>query len=312
MTQEAQNKQDNTALQQPKFHIEACPLCGSTEFAKERTCTDFYASGEQFDVCRCSKCGFIFTQDAPDESVVGPYYETKDYISLSDTNEGVMNKVYHAVRNHMLKRKSRLVQQAAGMEKGTILDIGTGTGYFLHTMQQAGWQVEGIEKSAEGRKFSKEHFGLDIHDNDYLSKTDTASKDVITLWHVMEHLQQLNESWQHIARTLKPGGTLVVAVPNCGSADADHYQDYWAAYDTPRHLWHFQPDTMKAFGEKHGFELQKIHPMPFDAFYVSMLSEKYRGKSATFLRGAWQGLLCYFKALGKPQRSSSVIYVFRK
>ena len=139
-----------------------------------------------------------------------------------------------------------------------------------------------------------------------------ASFDVITLWHVMEHLEHLNEMWETLHRILKDKGMLIVAVPNPESYDARKYKEWWAAYDVPRHLWHFSPSVMQRFGDKHGFVLEKEHPMPFDAFYVSMLTEKYKSNELSFVKGLWTGTLAWFSALGNKERSSSLIYVFRK
>lgn len=305
-------KTSQTEPSYPKHHVDTCPVCDGNDFKPQGLFTDYYATGEQFAVAQCRQCGFTFTQDAPDETAIAPYYATQDYISLSDTNKGLMNKVYHAVRRYQLRRKRRLVECESGKTAGSLLDIGTGTGYFLNAMKQAGWNVAGVEKSAEGREFAQQHFSLDIASDITLRSLPDAAFDVVTLWHVMEHLQPINTAWEHIARVLKSDGTLIVAVPNCSSADAAHYGRDWAAWDVPRHLWHFTPETMKALAERHGFSLDKLKPMPFDAFYISMMSERYRGKSLSFLRGMWRGLLCYFKAMGAPGRSSSVIYILRR
>lgn len=276
------------------------------------TCTDHYASGEVFRLFRCEDCGFLFTQDAPVEAEIGRYYETPDYISHSDTHRGLMNRVYHVVRRYMLSRKAALVKRTAGMSRGSLLDIGTGTGYFANEMQTRGWEVKAIEKNAGARAFAHEHFQLEVDAEEALNEYADASFDVITLWHVMEHLEHLNETWERLAALLKADGVLIVAVPNAVSYDAAKYREWWAAYDVPRHLWHFSPSTMQQFGAKHGFKLAEQHPMPFDAFYVSMLTERYKGSRLPFLRGLWTGEKAWFSSLAKKGRSSSMIYVFRK
>lgn len=295
-----------------RLNINTCPLCGGKHLGHAITCTDHYASGEQFSLYRCNSCGFIFTQGAPVEAEIGRYYETPDYISHSDTHKGLMNRVYHWVRRYMLARKARLVKRTSGLKTGSLLDIGTGTGYFSDAMKDRGWQVSAIEKNAGARAFAKEHFDLDVEDDGALATYPAASFDAITLWHVMEHLEHLNETWERLAELLKDGGVLIVAVPNVVSYDAGKYREWWAAYDVPRHLWHFSPSTMQQFGSKHGFKLAEQHPMPFDAFYVSMLTEKYKGSRLAFLKGMWTGLWAWFSSLPKKGRSSSMIYVFRK
>lgn len=295
-----------------KFTIKACPLCGGTHLERALTCVDHYASGEMFHLCRCEDCGFLFTQDFPVEAEIGRYYETPDYISHSDTRKGAMNSVYHWVRNYMLGRKARLVTHEAHRKEGRLLDIGTGTGYFADTMQRRGWQVDAVEKNPGARAFAKEHFNLDVKPDTALGDFAPGSFDVITLWHVMEHLESLNEMWETLHSLLTDKGVLIIAVPNCSSFDAKKYGAYWAAYDVPRHLWHFTPGTMQQFGAKHGFIMKERHPMPFDAFYVSMLTEKHMRHSCTFLRGMITGTLAWLSALVKKERSSSMIYVFRK
>ena len=295
-----------------RLKIDTCPLCGGQQLEHALTCTDFYASGEKFEVVRCAHCGFLMTQNVPIEAEIGKYYETPDYISHSDTQKGLMNRVYHWVRQYMLSQKARLVKQASKLSKGVLLDYGTGTGYFANTMVRKGWTVNAIEKSPQARMFAKEHFNLNVDAETALPNYQAEKFDVVTLWHVMEHLEHLNEMWDTLYRILKERGVLIIAVPNPSSYDAKKYKEWWAAYDVPRHLWHFSPSTMQQFGAKHGFILEAEHPMPFDAFYVSMLTEKYKGNSLSFIKGLWTGTCAWFNSLGKKERSSSMIYVFRK
>ena len=179
-------------------------------------------------------------------------------------------------------------------------------------MVRRGWKVEAVEKSPQAREFAKLHFDLDVKPESALKEFAPGSFDVITLWHVMEHLEHLGEVWQRLHELLTEKGVLIVAVPNCSSYDAQRYGEYWAAYDVPRHLWHFTPGTIQQLASRHGFIMAARHPMPFDAFYVSMLSEKHRGSSCSFLKGMYAGTLAWFNALGRKERSSSMIYVFRK
>lgn len=295
-----------------KLTINACPLCGGTHLKRVMTCTDFYASGEQFDVLSCEDCGFTFTQGVPVEAEIGRYYETPDYISHSDTKKGAMNALYHQVRKYMLGKKARLIVKESHRKSGRLLDIGTGTGYFAATMAQRGWKVEAIEKNEQARLFAKEHFGLEVKSEAALQEFQAGSFDVITLWHVMEHLEHLDRTWERLYELLSDRGILIVAVPNCSSYDAEKYGEYWAAYDVPRHLWHFTPVTIQQFASKHGFIMAARHPMPFDAFYVSILSEKHRKSSLPFIQGICTGAMAWFSALGRKERSSSMIYVFRK
>ena len=295
-----------------RLNIDTCPLCGEQQLEHALTCTDHYASGEKFEVVRCVHCGFLMTQNAPMEAEIGKYYETPEYISHSDTQKGLTNRVYHWVRKFMLSRKVALVKRASKLSIGTLLDYGTGTGYFANAMEQKKWIVKSIEKSPQARAFAKERFGLSVDDETKLSNYQQNTFDVVTLWHVMEHLEHLNETWETLHRILKDKGVLIVAVPNPDSYDAKKYGEWWAAYDVPRHLWHFSPSVMQQFGAKHAFVLEERYPMPFDAFYVSMLTEKYKKNSLAFLKGLWTGIWAWFSTLDKKERSSSMIYVFRK
>lgn len=295
-----------------KLNYTSCPLCGRTRIHPAMSCKDYYATKEAFRLFRCDDCGFLFTQDAPVETEIDRYYESPDYISHSDTNKGVINKIYHSVRLLMLQRKARLVMRESGLKNGSLLDIGTGTGYFPHVMQQKGWRVEAIEKNVGAREFGIKNFGLSIQDDKALMNMTADSYDVVTLWHVMEHLQNLHETWDKLKEILKPNGVLIVAVPNDASYDAKIYGHEWAAYDVPRHLWHFEPKTMKALGEHHGFQQTAFYAMPFDAYYVSILSEKHLEHSGAFIRGMWNGLRAYLHAASNKEVSSSIIYIFRK
>lgn len=295
-----------------KINITTCPICGGKRLERALTCVDHCVSNELFYLCRCQDCGFLFTQHFPSEDEIGHYYETPNYISHTDTRKGLVNRLYHRVRRRMLKRKARLVEDASHRTEGRLLDIGTGTGYFADTMQRRGWQVEATEKNADARHFAHEHFGLQIKPDTALTDFSSNSFDVITLWHVMEHLEHLNDTWRLLFRLLSERGTLIVAVPNHTSYDANRYGAYWAAYDVPRHLWHFSPATIQRLAAKHGFILAARHPMPFDAFYISILSERYMRHKGAFMRGMLSGLLTWFNTLVRKDHSSSLIYIFRK
>lgn len=296
----------------PKFNVQQCPVCDNNNFLPFITSTDFFVTGEKFNLKKCTSCGFIVTENIEDEANIGRYYQSEEYISHSNTSKGLVNAVYHRVRNYMLKRKRRLVEKATGMRIGSLLDVGTGTGYFINEMNHFGWKVTGIEKSVDARKFAEKEFDLKIQQPDELFKIHKNSFHVITLWHVLEHIQKLEDNLISFSQLLKPEGKLIIAVPNPTSYDAKHYREYWAAYDVPRHIWHFGPEQMKRFGEKHGFKLIRTAPMPFDSFYVSMLSERYKKSKAAFIKGMFHGKISWLKSLINTKRCSSIIYVFEK
>lgn len=289
-----------------------CPLCKSKAIAKRFSCKDHFATGEMFDIFQCNECEFVFTQNIPDEKEIAPYYSSPAYISHSNTKKGVVNKLYHIVRSIMLRRKVSLVKKLTFLQNGRIVDYGAGTGYFARAMQKKGWNVTAIEKSKQAREFSKEQFGFELLPEEALKDIESNTVDVVTLWHVMEHIQQIDDFWEELNRILEDTGIAIIAVPNCTSYDAENYGEHWAAYDVPRHLWHFSPSTIMRLGEKHGFILERQYPMLFDGFYISLLSEGYKGRCLKTLRGFWNGFLGLCATLDKCSASSSIIYVFRK
>ena len=213
----------------------------------------------------------------------------------------------------MLGRKARLVLREAHRKEGSLLDLGTGTGYFADVMQRRGWQVEAVEKSAQARAFAKEHFNLDVKPHTALKDFAPGSFDVITLWHVMEHLEPLNETWETLHSLLtEKGGADCSCAQLFLLTTAKKYGAYWAAYDVPRHLWHFTPGTIQQSVPSMASSWQSGIPCRSMPSYVSMLTEKHMRHSCTFLRGMVTGTLAWFSALVKKERSSSMIYVFRK
>jgi 2-polyprenyl-3-methyl-5-hydroxy-6-metoxy-1,4-benzoquinol methylase len=293
-------------------HYSVCPLCSAEKISKYFRCIDHFISGEEFDIYKCSSCGFEFTQDVPGESEIGRYYESTDYISHTDTSEGFSNKLYHVVRSVMLRRKKAIITKVTGLKKGMLLDIGSGTGHFAGKMKEAGWLVKGIEINNKARDFSISHFGLDVGEPEELQGLETGSFDCITLWHVLEHFHDPFKSAFEIFRILKPGGCAVIALPNALSSDSNYFRENWAARDVPRHLWHFTPSTFKLFSEKTGLKPEKIMNLPFDIFYISVLSEKYRGSKWPFLTGIIRAIPFTITSLFQIKKSSSLIYILRK
>jgi 2-polyprenyl-3-methyl-5-hydroxy-6-metoxy-1,4-benzoquinol methylase len=290
-----------------------CVLCGSTQWKHQFLCTDYTVSREQFRISICASCGAGQTLQAPPPESIGAYYQSDDYISHSDTREGLFNRAYHLSRSFMLGRKASLIRQISGLKTGQLLDIGCGTGYFLDTMQRKGWQVHGIEADAGARQFAQKRFGLEVQPAEALTSLPNETFQVISMWHVLEHLHDLHGYMAHIRRVLTDSGLLVIAVPNHLSSDALHYGSYWAGWDVPRHLWHFTPNSMQVLAEKSGFTLMDTRTMPLDPFYVSLLSERYKhngqGKPLSAL---WQGLRSMLRGFADSRQSSSVIYLMLK
>jgi ubiquinone/menaquinone biosynthesis C-methylase UbiE len=293
-------------------HHTSCPLCSSEKTGLLFTCNDYFISKTNFAVFKCSECDFLFTQDYPEEADIARFYESDDYISHSDTSQGLSNKLYRIARSIMLAKKRNLIRNITGLRTGVILDIGSGTGYFANAMKKAGWNSEGIEINEKARNFSKSHFGLEVNSPDHLPDFKGESFDCITLWHVLEHFHDPFHYISDIFRLLKPGAFCVIALPNSSSYDAKYYKHFWAAWDVPRHLWHFNPSTFRLFSEKSGFRLESIRVLPLDVFYISLLSEKYKGSRSPFLIGMVKGAKFAFLSAFNKSRSSSVIYILHK
>lgn len=293
------------------IHYDSCPFCGSTAIQQKFSAKDYTVSNEAFAIFTCNSCGAGFTQDVPGQANIGAYYASENYISHSDTNEGLVNKLYHWVRNITLKQKQKLVQAQTRLAAGTLLDIGCGTGAFLSSMKSAGWDITGLEPDETARAKAASLYDIHPQPVQDLFALPVAGFDAITMWHVLEHVHALHEYLDQLKNLLKPGGVIFIAVPNYTSADAAHYQQYWAAYDVPRHLYHFSPASMKQLVAKHGLQVITTKPMWFDAFYVSMLSETYRNGKPGTIKALLQGLRSNLKALFNKEKCSSVIYIIK-
>lgn len=295
-----------------KIHLDSCPICGCGNLKPACRAVDHFSSKEEFEVDICPECGFMMTQDAPSEEEIGQYYESPEYISHSNTGRGLVNSLYHLVRSYMLRRKLRLIERESFLRTGHLLDIGAGTGYFAHHAAKAGWKTEALEKSPAAREFAKRRFGIEMIAEEEIKTLRDNSFDVVTMWHVMEHVRDLDKLWSELRRILKEDGVLIVAVPNTGSYDFKKYGHGWAALDVPRHLWHFNASVMQKLSNTRGFKMSDCYAMPFDAFYISAMSEKNAGHNCSFIRGMWTGLMARLHTMAHKEEASSLIYVFRK
>ena len=270
------------------------------------TTKDFLVTGESFDLLIDSTRDLLITSPQPNEQDLSKYYESNLYISHTDSKAGLMAFLYQYVKKYSLALKLRLILRLNG-SSGTLLDIGSGTGDFLKLAKDNGWEAKGVEPNAAARNLAKQK-NLEVFET--IDMLSGQTYDVITLWHVLEHLPNLELVTQKIAHLLKPGGTLVVAVPNFNSYDAKYYKRYWAAYDTPRHLWHFSKTSMaKIFPLS--VRLVKTKPMLFDAFYVSLLSEKYKKGTTFSVKALFIGLWSNIAGL-RSKEYSSQMYCYKK
>ena len=287
--------------------IKSCPICESLTFTDFLTVKDHSISKEVFIIKQCSSCGFKITSPRPTKEELPSYYESEDYISHSDTNKGFINFLYQIVKSLTLKQKEKLI---SGFKTSkTLLDIGCGTGDFLKYTSNKNWSVIGLEPDDGARNLAINKLPGKVFPINYLFELPTDNFGIITMWHVLEHVNELNKYMAQLNLLLEKDGRLIIALPNPDSADAKHYKEYWAAYDVPRHLSHFSKKNITHLALKHNFKLELIKPMMFDSFYVSMLSEKY--KKGNIFKAAINGLVSNLKGR-KSQNHSSLIYIFSK
>lgn len=265
---------------------------------------DFSVSKETFELQYDPEYDLFKTVPVPTD--LNKYYQSEDYISHTDAKRSLFERIYHLVKQYTLSQKERLILSYT-KKKGNLLDIGAGTGDFLSFAKNKNWKVVGIEPSQKAKALAQKK-GVSFVEN--TSDLSDNSFNVITMWHVLEHVEDLDKQLSELKRISKPGGIIVIAVPNFKSYDAEYYKEYWAAYDVPRHLWHFSKTAiLKLFVEKE-IQLLKIHPMYFDSFYVSLLSEKYKTGKMNFIRAFLVGLFSNLKGMSSKEFSSH-IYVLK-
>ncbi|MFC2109657.1 class I SAM-dependent methyltransferase [Bacteroidota bacterium] len=277
------------------------------------SCKDHLVSGEEFDLLLDDNLDLLMTSPKPANEDLGKYYESEAYISHTDSKKSLVDVVYQLVKNHTLKKKLKLIN-SFNTERIKILDIGCGTGDFLKICSDNKWEVNGVEPNKKARELA-----LSKCTNSVASFYETVEElkkeenifqsfDVITMWHVLEHVPNLDETIFNLKKLLKPEGVLVVAVPNFKSYDAVYYKEFWAAYDVPRHLWHFSQTAIRRLFFFQNMEVVNTLPMKFDSFYVSLLSEKHKSKKNNFIKAFWVGLRSNWKAK-RTNEYSSLIYI---
>jgi len=279
---------------------------------KHLTCTDFTVSNEKFDLILDENLEMLVTSPQPKKENLAAYYESEEYISHTDANKSLFDKVYQNVKNYTIRQKLNLINSFR-IEEKNLLDIGCGTGDFLHFCQQNNWKITGVEPNKNARDLAIEKLDLDnsISESvEVLMKDQSKRFDVITMWHVLEHVPNLEAYISYLKKLLKPNGRLIIAVPNYKSYDAKYYGKFWAAFDVPRHLWHFSQKSIKLLFFKFDMELENTLPMKFDSYYVSLLSEKYKFGSSNPLKAFYIGFLSNWKASSSTEYSS-LIYILK-
>ena len=291
----------------------ACPICNKEDIASLLHTKDYSLTTEDFQIIQCANCTLEYTDPAPSKEAIAPYYNFPSYISHTDTKEGLVNQIYHKVRNHTLTQKTNWVQSLFTGHKGQLLEVGAGTGAFAHSMLNKGWKVTALEPDAASRQKAQENYNINLLPIEELFQLEPAKYEVITLWHVLEHVHDLNAYMKTFHSLLKPNGRLIIAVPNYTSYDAGFYKNFWAAYDVPRHLYHFSPLSMHYLAKKHKMSIVQKLPMWFDSFYVSLLSEKYKQSGMIeMMRAFFVGCISNLIALRNADRGSSIIYEIKK
>jgi 2-polyprenyl-3-methyl-5-hydroxy-6-metoxy-1,4-benzoquinol methylase len=270
------------------------------------TVKDFSVSGESFSLLLNEEYQILKTHPQPTLDKLGSYYEFEDYISHTDGKRTLFEKMYHFIKRKAIRDKVKLINSYQPV-KGRILDIGAGTGDFLLECKNQNWDILGIEPNDKAKGIA---LGKGIKFGDTIEKLESNSFDVITMWHVLEHVPDVEHQVAELKRLLKPSGTIIIAVPNFKSYDANHYKEFWAAYDVPRHLWHFSKTAIEKLFDKQNMNLEDIKPMWFDSFYVSLLSEKYKTGKMNFISGFFIGLISNVSGFFKKEFSSH-IYVLK-
>jgi 2-polyprenyl-3-methyl-5-hydroxy-6-metoxy-1,4-benzoquinol methylase len=299
------------------FHVEpeikrpgiTCPVCSSTSLHKSFSCKDHFLTGEVFDLYQCQHCGHRITFPAPSEERIGRYYQSKEYLSHTDEGIDLASRLYRFIRTFAIRGKYRIVSRLTS--PGKILDIGCGTGHVLHHFTKKGWEVQGIEPDERARNYAVQVLSLPVSDEHAITGFLLKSFDVITMWHVLEHVHDIEKRMLEVHRCLKDEGIAYVALPNPDALDAAVYGEYWAAWDVPRHLHHFTKEAFTTLAVRCGFEVKRILPMKYDAFYVSLLSEQYLNKRKRYAKAFIQGVRSNIKARFTGNYSS-LVYVLRK
>ena len=286
-----------------------CPWCDSDKAQINLWLKDEFLTKEDFHICECLNCGLLYTMPRPDKDHIGAYYKSEDYYSHKENTKGFVPKLYERIKKNNLKNKYQLATN--GLSVGKMLEIGCGVGDFLHTAEEHGWECIGVEPSEEAKAIATKRTKASILSSEELESLADEQFDLITMWHVLEHVDDLRWEMDQLQRLIKPHGRIVIAVPNYKSYDGQYYKEHWAAYDVPRHLNHFNRTVLTKMFKTKGLELKKMDKLKWDAYYISYMSEQYRINSLPLVRGAFRGLISNSKAR-KSGEWSSLVYIFEK
>lgn len=285
-----------------------CPWCGSNKAQINLWLKDEFLTKKDFHICECLNCGLLYTMPRPSKEKIGAYYKSDEYYSHQENKKGFVPRLYEAIKKINLKHKFRLASR--DLPVGKLLDIGCGVGDFLHIAEHNGWQCTGVEPSEEAREIARQRIKGDLLYSEDLNHLPDQSFDLITMWHVLEHVDDLKWQVAQLQRLIKPNGRIVIAVPNYRSYDGRFYNAYWAAYDVPRHLNHFNRTVITKIFKTSGLSLVSMDKLVWDAYYISFMSEQYKHHFMPLVRGVFRGLVSNAKAR-RSGEWSSLVYVFR-
>ena len=289
-----------------------CPLCKSGHFLNHQELIDHAVTKETFVICKCTQCQLLFTNPRPEESEIGPYYEYPEYFSHKDESKSLTQVIYNIARKQNIKGKIKLIESFK--QQGKWLDYGCGTGELLVAAKLRNWKVYGVEPNEKARNLANSKLGTNVYQS--LSEIKDSKKfDVITLFHVLEHIHSLRKTLKSLIKHLKSGAYIIIALPNPESWDAQKYGEFWAGWDVPRHLYHFNKASIIKLEELFPLQLISEKPMKMDSFYVSLLSEGYKNKNSksigNYLRGFTSGIKSNAEAKNTKNYSSN-IFIFQK
>lgn len=291
--------------------LSTCPRCGNTAFQHHLHVTDHHHTQESFEIKTCSNCQLAATTPRPAPGQISHYYSTDNYISHTNNSQNLQDRLYQWARRSAIRKKHRLIARHAG--HGHLLDIGCGTGEFLSYLKSRGYQPQGVEPNQSAREQAIANHELPVVP-DLESIPPHEQFQIVTLWHVLEHLYDPSRTLKQIHARSKNDALLVIAVPDRESWDAQHYGAAWAAYDVPRHLFHFRRSDIRDMLQQHGFRLLRVTPMWLDAPYVSLLSERYLGRApiTALILGACIGLWSNIRSCTSSKPTSSTLYIAQK
>lgn len=269
---------------------------------------DHFLSQEIFEIKETETKGVWKTSPIP--SNLSKYYESEDYISHHQDSGSAKEKLYKFLQGFNLSYKKNILSKSlsSGFDK-KVLDYGCGAGEFVKYIEND-YITFGFEPNDDARNAARQKTSKTTLVSN-LDEIEDHSLDAITLWHVFEHVENQEEMLSIFYKKLKVDGKLIIAVPNPTSYDAIYYKEFWAAFDVPRHVYHFSRNGMLKLMNNNYWKVEKVKPLLLDSFYISMLSEKYKNSSLSWLKASLRGAISNIKASFSGE-FSSLIYIIGK